>query len=816
MSDHRRNINERLGLPLWVAEELHRIWPKGAFHLARLVRDKAIEKGFCDKRIESVKAGFYTDEEHSKDKPHRQKTFNPIHMRDMHGELCVIRDWLAARAVLPEALRGDINLKTSSLSELVEHSKNWHKSLKIVKRSNKVRSDERDADVFLQFENGWYWVNLKVDRSAEESSEMGHCGTDYGHHIISLRDANSNSHLTLSRHPSTGKAHQFRGQHNSSPSKKYDYYIFKLFEQTVYPITGFNLDKFPIKIMRNYISDLMEVPHVREMIFNSSVFSTDVLACLDLNSLKERHVSRIITRRGTLKSPKRSIEFLRNLLRSNTHVKPWFDWTCVAMDIISDPESTPKDIEVLKDMNWFDPNEDIGGLGQSCGTFMDNLLYEGRFDLIPAFLEIAPDALQKATMTSKFSKGPGSTQLNFEAPTLVSYAQKFELNYGRDSAIVKILKALHMLGDYKTLQLLEDHGGDKFKVHENLLSQLDDNQITMERYLYELNKEMTKILNNPEKHKIDLKKMDFVSKRVAKEFKLLYERIVKIEKLMEVRYNVAYQERPDHSEFLKLQIRSAQKLREEKEALKKKKEEEKAAKVKKLLEDYEGSLSKVSNVNMELIMSVPEIVKEILNKPDVIMEVFNKQKDTVIKTFINALVNNNHSKMKNVIMSYLLSNADTDKKEKVFQMFEIEIRSYFISASRAFKYGYDWNAKTMEYMADIVTGIHVYTTKAGVTYVGNLLGLLCVFENTSDHFVFRVKTHIPHGKKRLIILGYYKDDKLCHDIPIESITRNCRALFKSALFEEVPKEYLEKHSPEPEAYELKVVRLKKPKKTEVV
>lgn len=62
MSDHRKNIKKKLGLPEWLANELHLLCPtKESFLLAKYVRDKAIEMGYCDKSTESVEKGFYSD-----------------------------------------------------------------------------------------------------------------------------------------------------------------------------------------------------------------------------------------------------------------------------------------------------------------------------------------------------------------------------------------------------------------------------------------------------------------------------------------------------------------------------------------------------------------------------------------------------------------------------------------------------------------------------------------------------------------------------------------------------------------------------------
>ncbi len=335
MSDHRRNITERLGLPQWVADEVHALWPKGSFVLARLVRDRAVDDKFCDKRPDSVRIGFYSDDALQRDKLYNPKEFNPKHFRDMVRDLTIIRDWLGARATMPEALRGEVNLKTTPLSDLVKMSRDWHKTLKVTKKNTKIRQDEARGDIFLTFDNGWYWVNTKISNSREESQYMGHCGTDNGHHIISLRDPDKNSYLTLSRDPHTGKANQFRGHHNSAPSKKYDYYIFKLFEQTVYPITGFKHDRFPMAIMKKYMLDLLEIEHMRDMVMSSEKYLAEIWSLIEFKGLRERDIMRLLMRRQSMITAKdHDVTFFRTIVKLGLHKKPWFDWSWIILDVI--------------------------------------------------------------------------------------------------------------------------------------------------------------------------------------------------------------------------------------------------------------------------------------------------------------------------------------------------------------------------------------------------------------------------------------------------------------------------------------------------
>lgn len=88
MSDHRKNIKKKLGLPDWLANELHLLCPsKESFLLAKYVRDKAIEMGYCDKSTESVEKGFYSDFKFKYKMAIGKDVFSPSDLEKMKVEL---------------------------------------------------------------------------------------------------------------------------------------------------------------------------------------------------------------------------------------------------------------------------------------------------------------------------------------------------------------------------------------------------------------------------------------------------------------------------------------------------------------------------------------------------------------------------------------------------------------------------------------------------------------------------------------------------------------------------------------------------------
>lgn len=160
------------------------------------------------------------------------------------------------------------DLTVNNLKELYNISEEWHNSLISKADSNEkvIREDEiNETDIFIEFPNNWYWINLKVDYSEDERDNMGHCGSDSGKILLSLRDDNRNSHITVSYDPNTNAMHQCKGRKNTKPKPEYHQYIIDLLLNEKYPIntilTGsykpeldFNLNDLTEELRNNLLS----------------------------------------------------------------------------------------------------------------------------------------------------------------------------------------------------------------------------------------------------------------------------------------------------------------------------------------------------------------------------------------------------------------------------------------------------------------------------------------------------------------------------------------------------------------------------------
>jgi len=134
------------------------------------------------------------------------------------------------------------NINSNNFEELYQKSVQWHED--IAKGATQDRNDSRvirkdetsDTDKFIIYPNGWYWINLNVSYSADEASNMSHCGNDSGKILFSLRDYNSNSRVTVSYDSDEKAMYQCKGRGNSKPKSEYHEYILDLLLNEIYPI----------------------------------------------------------------------------------------------------------------------------------------------------------------------------------------------------------------------------------------------------------------------------------------------------------------------------------------------------------------------------------------------------------------------------------------------------------------------------------------------------------------------------------------------------------------------------------------------------
>ena len=161
----------------------------------------------------------------------------------------------------------DINIVKSlkTFDSLYDLSVQYHDNLSVVYK--KDRTDETaNTDKFIEYPNGWYWINLNVDYSEDEETNMGHCGRDAGKILFSLRDDNKQSHITASYSVSEKAMYQCKGRKNRKPKDIYHEMIIDMILNDKYPVNMMKIGSYKPENDFNLL-DLTETK--REEIFNN-------------------------------------------------------------------------------------------------------------------------------------------------------------------------------------------------------------------------------------------------------------------------------------------------------------------------------------------------------------------------------------------------------------------------------------------------------------------------------------------------------------------------------------------------------------------
>ena len=154
----------------------------------------------------------------------------PIIINNISDKLASINDFLSN----PQT---DINIVkgTKTFDNLYDLSVQYHDNLNVVYKN--VRVDETpETDIFIEYPNGWYWINLNVEYSRDEEENMGHCGKDEGKILFSLRDDNKQSHITASYSVSEKALYQIKGRKNRKPKSEYHEMIIDMVLNDKYPV----------------------------------------------------------------------------------------------------------------------------------------------------------------------------------------------------------------------------------------------------------------------------------------------------------------------------------------------------------------------------------------------------------------------------------------------------------------------------------------------------------------------------------------------------------------------------------------------------
>lgn len=214
------------------ALELH---PKLAvWMINNIINDVAKEYQF-ENNIKSYEEARKYVIKHAKDKSINELFFDTWNKNS--SKIRDIIDWVKSYGISDEDRK---NLTKMSLDEAYEKATEWHSSLK----AGGEMDIEEDGEILIQYDDGFYWVDLKTTNSDEEADCMGHCGrTDKGTTIYSLRRKLPNGkiacHVTSAVDDDEGIIYQMKGKNNTKPIDKYHKYIVDLLIDDKLKIKGF-------------------------------------------------------------------------------------------------------------------------------------------------------------------------------------------------------------------------------------------------------------------------------------------------------------------------------------------------------------------------------------------------------------------------------------------------------------------------------------------------------------------------------------------------------------------------------------------------
>lgn len=132
--------------------------------------------------------------------------------------------------------------------------KDWRQFLQTLVDFEKQNAEEsRKNDIIMKFGDGFYWMKLNASEWSKEGQVMQHCGTPNSDTMLSLRDENGNSHVTVDLANREDEAWsnvlraygfsekdipsgfnlaiQVRGKQNKLPDRKYWPYVRDLFKK---------------------------------------------------------------------------------------------------------------------------------------------------------------------------------------------------------------------------------------------------------------------------------------------------------------------------------------------------------------------------------------------------------------------------------------------------------------------------------------------------------------------------------------------------------------------------------------------------------
>lgn len=207
----RESLNG-LQYAVWVANQLKDSIVNGIMDIDNNVTEKEAIDFLKTEKSEKIKDSIILNF-------HSIDDFYFGYQETITDEIDYILDWLKS------PLRTEkVNLSELTLNKAYEKSEEWHNSLKA---TGKI--EDESGKVLIEFEDGYYWIDLESTYCEAEAKAMGHCGrTGKGDTLLSLRDNTKEPHVTVAYDTEKGIIYQMKGKNNNKPIQKYFPYIYRL------------------------------------------------------------------------------------------------------------------------------------------------------------------------------------------------------------------------------------------------------------------------------------------------------------------------------------------------------------------------------------------------------------------------------------------------------------------------------------------------------------------------------------------------------------------------------------------------------------
>lgn len=213
-----------------------------------------------------------TKEEYGKNlnKMSYTSTWNP----DFISKITSIVDWSKSKDI---SLEDRKNLTKMTFEEAYQKSEDWHNSL-----IAGGAIENETGTVIIEFDDGFYWIDLETTYCEDEADAMGHCGrTNKGDTLLSLRDRKKQPHITVAI-DDDGVIYQMKGRNNKKPISKYHEYIVDLLLTKKITIKGFSSeynpwDDFSINDLNKELKSklLKEKPDIQNKIYTEEEIDND-------------------------------------------------------------------------------------------------------------------------------------------------------------------------------------------------------------------------------------------------------------------------------------------------------------------------------------------------------------------------------------------------------------------------------------------------------------------------------------------------------------------------------------------------------------